>query len=173
MHTGQLRAAAVAVALLMAACGDGTSDEAISSPRGSDTDGYASTTVDPCLVPDPEASRCGIPFDELHELNLRHADRLEFSGDLEVAYAVLVDVEARMQELLTTSGSPTVEQVEQALQEIGEPVNASSESVGASGVGFGVQVDGGCVFGHVGNGSFEAEIGGFVNDGGCLALYGH
>ncbi len=131
------------------------------------------TSLDPCRLPDPEKGVCGIPFEDHRDLNLRHADRLDFAGDLEAAYAVAVEVEKRLEALLASGDPLSTETVESGLRELSEFVTVSDEAVRTSGVAFAIEVDGGCVFGDIGQEAFRVDIGGFVRDGGCLALYGH
>jgi hypothetical protein len=68
--------------------------------------------------------------------------------------------------------APSIEQVQAALAPVGA-ATVSSTAVRTAGAAFGLEVDGGCVFGSVHQGTVRVEIGGYVNDGGCLASYGH
>jgi hypothetical protein len=50
-------------------------------------------------------------------------------------------------------------------------VQVALNAVRQAGTAFAVQVDGGCVFGAVHDGELTVDIGGYINDGGCLATY--
>jgi hypothetical protein len=52
-------------------------------------------------------------------------------------------------------------------------VTVSTNAVRTSGTAFAVPVPGGCVFGSVHDGTVDVAVGGYVNDGGCLASCGH
>jgi hypothetical protein len=69
--------------------------------------------------------------------------------------------------------APSPEHVRQALAPWEPGVTLSTDAVRTSGTAFAVSVDGGCVFGSVHDGVVDVEVGGYVNDGGCLASYGH
>ena len=51
-------------------------------------------------------------------------------------------------------------------------VTVMTNAVGLPGTAFGVLANGGCVFGSILT-EISVEVGGYVNDGGCLAIQAH
>ena len=126
-----------------------------------------------CEGADGGPATCGPTFEELRETNLDYADRMPFAGDLPAATAVADEVRVALAPLAPTLPAPTAAEVEAALAPWAPNVTVSTDAVRTSGTAFGVSVDGGCVFGSVHDGTVDVEVGGGVNDGGCLASYGH
>ena len=122
---------------------------------------------------DFETGLCGLSPEELREMNLAYADRLEFTGDLDAANAVAEQARTALAPIAGVLPQPSVEQVREALAPVSADVSVIDNAVRTAGTAFGIGVDGGCVFGTVHSGTVEVEIGGYVNDGGCLAAYGH
>lgn len=122
---------------------------------------------------DFETGLCGPTFEELREMNLAYADRVDFAGDPDAAAVVADQAAAALQHLAATTPDPSPDQVREALLPVSTAVTVSAKAVRTAGAAFAIEVDGGCVFGSVYQGSVEAEVGGYVNDGGCLAEYGH
>lgn len=120
----------------------------------------------------PADTYCGVTQDELHAMNMHYADRLDFVGDPAEAAITVGVVRELLAPFVGTSTQPSAEDVAAALDGL-ESVQTSTNAVGAAGTAFAVAVDGGCVFGAVLQGELTVELGGFVNDGGCLASYGH
>lgn len=120
----------------------------------------------------PEDTACGVTSEELRDLNLRYADRLPFAGDLAEARAVAEEIRSELGALVAATPDPTEDQLRTALAGY-ESVQTSANPVRASGTGFAVWEGGGCVFGSVAAGQVTVEVGGPINDGGCLASYGH
>jgi hypothetical protein len=89
------------------------------------------------------------------------------------ADAVAGEVRAALGPVAGVLPAPSPEQVRQALAPWEPGVTLSTDAVRTSGTAFAVSVDGGCVFGSVHDGVVDVEVGGYVNDGGCLASYGH
>jgi hypothetical protein len=117
---------------------------------------------------------CGLDPAVLREMNLDYADRLDFTGDIDAAGAVADQVRAALAPLAATPApGPTPDQVRAALAPVGTDVEVSDIAVRTAGTAFGIAVDGGCVFGSVHDGTVDVEVGGYVDDGGCLAEYGH
>jgi len=117
-------------------------------------------------------SQCGVSFEELRRLNLRYADRDPFSGD---GRGILKD-EARVRGALKVLAKPTVVTVRAALVGSGfsaDSIGTSTNAVRMAGVAFAVEADGGCIFGAIYAGELTVDVGGYINDGGCLAAYGH
>jgi hypothetical protein len=121
---------------------------------------------------DFETGLCGVPPEELREMNLHYADRVEFTGDIAAATRVADQARMALEPLAPILPAPAPEQVQGALAPVGY-ATVSSTAVRTAGTAFGIGVDGGCVFGSVHDGTVDVEIGGYVNDGGCLASYGH
>jgi hypothetical protein len=106
-------------------------------------------------------------------LDAQYADRIPFSGDRAAATAMVERTGTALAPLAEVRPSPSPQQVAEALAPVSPNVVVSDNAVRTAGTAFGVEVDGGCVFGSVYDGAIEVEIGGYVNDGGCLAEYGH
>ena len=122
---------------------------------------------------DFETGLCGTSPEELREMNLHYADRVEFTGDVAAATIVADEARLALEPLAAAFPVPSTDQVRTALLPVSDPVSVSSNAVRTAGTAFGIGVDGGCVFGSVHDGQVEVEVGGYVNDGGCLASYGH
>jgi hypothetical protein len=121
----------------------------------------------------PDEPPCGVPFEELRSTNLRYADRLDFEGDPSAALATAEEVRAALDQLVDAQPAPTVEDINGTLALWSDEVQVATNAVRTAGTGFGFGVDGGCVFGSVSDGQVDVSVGGYVNDGGCLASYGH
>lgn len=122
---------------------------------------------------DFETGLCGTSPEELREMNLGYADRMDFTGDLAAATSVADDARAALEPLASVLPAPSPDEVQNALLPVSEHVTVSANAVRTGGTAFGIAVDGGCVFGNVHEGRVAVEVGGYVNDGGCLASYGH
>lgn len=122
---------------------------------------------------DFETGLCGTSPEDLREMNLDYADRMDFTGDLAAATRVADDARAALEPLAPVLPAPSTDAVHNALLPVSEHLTVSANAVRTGGTAFGIAVDGGCVFGNVNQGAVEVEIGGYVNDGGCLASYGH
>jgi hypothetical protein len=122
---------------------------------------------------DFETGLCGTSPEDLREMNLDYADRMDFAGDLAAATLVAEDARAALEPLAPILPAPSTDAVHNALLPVSEHVTVSANAVRTGGTAFGIAVDGGCVFGNVNQGAVEVEVGGYVNDGGCLASYGH
>ena len=120
---------------------------------------------------DYETGLCGLTPEELREINLHYADRVDFTGDLAAATDVADAARIALEPLASVLPAPSIEQVQAALAPVGA-ATVSSTAVRTAGAAFGLEVDGGCVFGSVHQGTVRVEIGGDVNDGGYLASYG-
>ena len=153
-------------AVLLAACG---TDEDLSSPGQSLGPKWSSTTTTAACV----GQECHASFEELRKANLRYADRIDFSGDVDAAEATAAEVRAAVEPLATKEPSATADDVRTALAKWGRDIQVSDNAVKTAGVAFAVAVEGGCVFGSLWNGVVEVNVGGYINDGGCLASYGH
>jgi hypothetical protein len=117
-------------------------------------------------------SQCGVSFDESRRLNLRYADRDPFSGD---GRGILKD-EARARAALKNLGKPSAVSLRAALVGSGfstDSIGISTNAVRMAGLAFAVEADGGCIFGAMYAGELSVDVGGYINDGGCLAAYGH
>jgi hypothetical protein len=144
-------------------------------PAGSVGDGGQPPTSLECVSDaDYATGLCGLDPAVLREMNLDYADRLDFTGDIDAAGAVADQVRAALAPLAATPApGPTPDQVRAALAPVGTDVEVSDIAVRTAGTAFGIAVDGGCVFGSVHDGTVDVEVGGYVDDGGCLAEYGH
>jgi hypothetical protein len=120
-----------------------------------------------------ENGLCGPTPEQLREMNLAYADRLPFGGDPEAAAVVADDVRTALAPLAGALPAPAPDQVQEALARWAPGVVVSTNAVRTAGTAFAVSVEGGCVFGSVHDGQVDVEVGGYVNDGGCLAEYGH
>lgn len=147
--------------------GDGTDDE---TDDGTDRD-RSDEWEEACGDAPPETA-CGVTQQELHDLNMRYADRMPFTGDLDEARRTADELHARLATLAERSPTPTEDEVREALEGY-EGVQTSPDPVRASGTGFAVWAGGGCVFGSISDGVITTEVAGPINDGGCLASYGH
>jgi hypothetical protein len=130
-------------------------------------------SVDCTSDDDVESGMCGLDPEELRETNLAYADRMAFTGDLAAATAIADQARTALGPLADVQPPPTPDQVVHALATIDPHVVVSDNAVRAAGAAFAIEVGGGCVFGSVYDGAVDVEIGGYINDGGCLAVYGH
>lgn len=165
---------AIGGVVILAGRGGGEPPDAVQTDEPSDTGASApGTSVDCTSDEDVEAGRCGLDPEALRESNLAYADRVAFSGDRAAASTIAERVRAALAPLAGARPSPSPDQVADALAPVSRNVVVSDNAVRTAGAAFGIEVDGGCVFGSVYGGAIEVEIGGYVNDGGCLAEYGH
>jgi hypothetical protein len=130
-------------------------------------------SVDCTSDEDVESGMCGLDPEELRETNLAYADRMVFTGDLAAATAIADQARTALGPLADVQPPPTPDQVADALAAFDHHVVVSDNAVRTGGAAFAIDVGGGCVFGSVYDGAVDVEIGGYVNDGGCLAVYGH
>jgi hypothetical protein len=131
------------------------------------------TSTSTCAHIPHDEGGCGLTFEEQRRLNLRYADRIDFAGDVTSARAVADEVRVALAPLADRRPAPAVEDVRAALAPWTPGVEVSDKAVRRAGTAFGVPVDGGCVFGSIYEGELEVEIGGYINDGGCLGVYAH
>lgn len=126
---------------------------------------------------------CGGPtFEELRAQNLHYADRLPFTGDPATSDAIRKEVVTALEPLVAANPAATAtpDEVRSALEawgvaHPGVSFRVADNAVRTAGTAFGIELadQGGCVFGTVNNGTVTAEVGGYINDGGCLAVYAH
>ncbi|WP_312172021.1 hypothetical protein [Microbacterium sp.] len=114
------------------------------------------------------------PYDPDHAMaqNDRYRDRMELSDESRgAAEKPAADVRAAL-ETLRTSGTISVEAVEDAFADAGI---AGIQTIGDErAVAFGAAApEGGCIFGEVSADVLTVEIGGIIMDGGCLPAVGH
>ncbi len=131
-----------------------------------------STSVGPCLSYD----QCGVTFEQLKRDNNRYAQRLPFAGDPVKAEDFAARVRVALAPLGGSGSQPTVEAVQGAMTAVlppGSSVQVTTSARGLSGTAFGVVVAGGCVFGNIAGGVVTVSVGGYIHDGGCLAVIGH
>jgi hypothetical protein len=145
--------------------------------RGADTtvgrDGASSAPASSACVSNDEPP-CGVSFEELRSTNLHYADRIDFIGDPGPALATAEQVRAALQRVVDElQPNPSPDDIEATLAPWSDEVQVSTNAVRTAGTGFGFPVDGGCVFGSVSNGEVVVNVGGYINDGGCLAVFGH
>lgn len=169
-----IRSVVVSVALGVAllGCGGGDDGGSVETAGSLQEDGAATATTwdDPCA--DPRSARCEAAWQEQRQSNRRHADRHDFLGDPANAEPTAATVRDRLARFAGGSATPSAAAVEDALEGLPE-VQTATNAVATAGTAFGVAVDGGCVFGSIHQGEVRVEIGGYVNDGGCLAVNGH
>ena len=174
---------ATAIVLAGAGCGGesrATSAESDASTQVSDAptvveDDSAELSqdeIESACTDTPEDTQCGLTFEELRDLNMRYADRIDFDGDPADAAVLIGVVRHRLEPFVDVPTTPTEDELSDALDGLDSP-QVSASAVGASGVGFAVALEGGCVFGSILEGELTVEYGGYINDGGCLAVYGH
>lgn len=156
----------------------GTGTEA-GAPRPTDlpTDGPDTTTCPPRSSTDNTPCP-GVSFEELRDLNLHYADRQDFIGDPTEALRVAEDIRVALAELLAADPAPDLDDLRRALAPWATDdadLATSDNAVRTAGVAFALAVPGGCVFGSLAPAATEPEVsvGGYINDGGCLASYGH
>ena len=167
---GALVVVGVAVAVAVAQRVDSGSPEVALSEG---TDETTRSTIECLSDADFETGMCGTSPEELREANLAYADRLDFTGDLDAANLVVERARTALAPIAGVLPQPSVEEVQAALAPVSPDVAVIDNAVRTAGTAFGIGVDGGCVFGSVHDGAVEVEVGGYVNDGGCLAAYGH
>jgi hypothetical protein len=182
-RAGQTRAvAAVAVVAVVAIGGvvilagrdGGGPPDAVQTEEPSDIGALApGTSIECSSNEDFESGLCGVDPEALRESNLAYADRVAFSGDRAAATTIAERAGTALAPLAEVRPSPSPDQVADALAPVSPNVVVSDNAVRTAGAAFGIEVDGGCVFGSVYDGAIAVEIGGYVNDGGCLAEYGH
>ncbi|HKE74298.1 MAG TPA: hypothetical protein VKB57_11820 [Acidimicrobiales bacterium] len=153
--------------------------------RGGDGGGFDAAT-DPVAAPsrttttrscrsdaEYETVACGLTPEQLRDINLHYADRVAFTGDRSAADALAARARTALAPLASARPQPSLDQVQTALAPLAPYVQVSSNAVRMAGAAFAIGVDGGCVYGSVWQGAVEVRVGGYVNDGGCLASYGH
>ena len=182
--TRSLRAlAATAVVLAGAGCGDAdpvNSDAADTSVMASeapsiledDAPELSPEEIESACAQAPADTQCGITFEDLHDLNMRYADRFDFKGEPADAAVLIGVVRQRLAPFVGVPTTPTEDELHEVLDGLSYP-QVSASAVRSNGVGFAVSMEGGCVFGSIFEGELTVEYGGFINDGGCLAVYGH
>lgn len=176
LHDGRLRLpplgrrrpvglAAALLALIATGCSQPADDVVAGSP--------ATATTSICAHIPTDQGGCGPTFEKQRNLNLRYADRVEFTGDLAAAEEVARRVRAALEPVAAANPTPPVEDVRAALSEWEPDVQVALNAVRQAGTAFGLPISGGCVFGAIYQGQLIVEIGGYINDGGCLATYAH
>ena len=157
-------AAILLAGLACGACGTGVQNSAAPATT--------STSLGPCLSYD----QCGVSFEQLKRDNNRYAQRLPFTGDPAKAEDFAARVRGALAPLAGTGTQPTVEAVQRAMTAAlppGSSVQVTTSARGLSGTAFGAVVAGGCVFGNIVEGVVTVSVGGYIHDGGCVALIGH
>lgn len=178
-----LALAATAVVLAGAGCGDEdpvTADAPDTSARAGnapavledDSAELSQDEIASVCADAPSNTQCGLTFEQLRDLNMRYADRFDFVGEPADAAVLIGVVRQRLEPFVGVPTTPTEDELYEALDGLSSP-QVSASAVGANGVGFAVSLEGGCVFGSIFEGELTVEYGGFINDGGCLAVYGH
>jgi hypothetical protein len=117
-----------------------------------------------------------VGFQELNRDNRRPYQRQPFAGD-----SIRVEESAaRVREALSpfedSDAQPAVEDVRQAISAVLPSktlVEVTTTAFGLPGTAFGAVVGDGCVFGSIHQGTVTVEVGGYINDGGCLPILGH
>lgn len=168
LRAGAVASVAVAVAVLLAACATAGPDAA-GAPSPSPTAACPSVPGVPdssrdCAVFDPEAAMAE---------NERYREQLPVDPATEVQLEALVEPARLALEAMPVP--PTESAVVAALVSVGV-VGDEVQTTGGHGTGvaFGASVGGGCLTGGVREtGEVTVETGGFIRDGGCLALSGH
>jgi hypothetical protein len=156
------------IALAVGCSGGSAADQVMSTPS------TASPRPQPpaCGLPD-QVQACELSEEELRAVNLRYADRLPYVGNPRAA----LDVQAQVQKRLASiaKGNPGPDELREALSTAFPELEiaTSDNAVRMAGTAFALAVDGGCVFGQIYLGELRVNVGGFINDGGCLAVYGH
>lgn len=152
--------------LVMAGCGSRAANPTAAKP--------SATTTNPCL---PNGSCQPASFEELNRVNRRYADRMPFSGDSAKAEEFAARVRQNLSPLADSDAyAPPIEDVRRAVVAALPPntsVGVTTSAFGLPGTAFGADVAGGCVFGSISQRTLNVEVGGYVNDGGCVALLGH
>jgi hypothetical protein len=147
----------------VAGCGPG-----VESPRAE----TSPTTTNPCPTPDA----CGVSFEQLHRDNVRYADRLPFAGNRVMAEDFAARVRAALAPLAGAEQQPTEEAVQRAIVAVLPPstfVQVSTKARRLPGTAFGAGVADGCIFGNISGGVLTVNVGGYIHDGGCLAVIAH
>jgi hypothetical protein len=121
---------------------------------------------------DPTFQTCGVSFQQLHASNTMYAARGPFNGIRPEIERLVVKV---AQALAPMAANPTVASVLTALQRLrpAPSVQVTDHAFAMAGVAFGIEADGGCVYGQIYHGRVSVHIGGYISDGGCLALTAH
>jgi hypothetical protein len=145
----------------LAACGSGPAGRV--SP---------STTCAPSV----NGGACGAAgFDQLKQANERYADRMPTTGDTSALPPAVTRVRAALAPVAAQAAPPTVDAVRSVLTGLfpGDFVQVSTNAVRMAGTAFGIGIAGNCVFGQIYDHQLVVQSGGPINDGGCLAEYGH
>jgi hypothetical protein len=164
------RAIAVGVLVVTLVVGTACGTESSLDSAAPAVDDPSLPTTSAACEADPTS--CGVSFEELRDDNLRYADRLAFEGDPAEARLTADEVREALAAIAPSLPAPSEEQVADALRGW-DLVVVSASAVKTAGTAFAVEVAGGCVFGSVHDGEVHVAVGGYVNDGGCLASYGH
>jgi hypothetical protein len=158
-------AAAVAAAFLMIGCASASTEPPLTrSPSPTAT--FACPEVEGVELP-PEC----IPYDPEQSMaqNDRHRERtdLDQNGRAEAERAAVPVTTAL--EALRADGALTGESVEQAIRGAGLTSVQVRDDYGRYLFGATAPA-GGCVFGEISTDTLSVEVGGFILDGGCLAM---
>ncbi|MDQ1597923.1 MAG: hypothetical protein QOI70_1347 [Microbacteriaceae bacterium] len=105
--------------------------------------------------------------------NLKYRDRQDLSAqETDAATGFIQPVTTALQPLADGQVPMTKDSVVAAVVSAGF-ASRDVQTVEGVGIGFGASTGYGCVFGSVGAGTVSVEVGGYINDGGCLAVSGH
>ncbi|MDQ6724873.1 MAG: hypothetical protein M3066_01655 [Actinomycetota bacterium] len=123
------------------------------------------------------ANACAVGFEQLHRDNVRYAERLPFAGDTVKAQGSAARVRDALSPLARSGErAPAVEAVQGAMMAVLPPktfVQVMTNARYLPGTAFGAEVAAGCVFGNILDGVLAVDVGGYIRDGGCLAIIGH
>ncbi|CAN5121867.1 hypothetical protein BH11ACT4_BH11ACT4_17240 [soil metagenome] len=161
----KLLAALIAV-LTLAGCATAPEGTPSSSPSWINCDAVSGTEpVSTCPAPTSDAG--------VHPENEAYRDRMPLAaGDQAMADALIPRVTAALQPLADGTTAVTASAVVAAMVTAGFAASDVQVAEG-SGVAFGASTGYGCIFGGVNLGQLELDAGGYIKDGGCLALAGH
>lgn len=159
--------ALAAAALALAGCAAApVSNEASPSPSWINCDAVLGTEpISTCPAPTAEGG--------VHPENEAYRDRRPVDAATQAELDALVaPVTAALQPLADGAVPISGKAVIAAIVSAGFAA-ADVQVTEASGVAFGASTGAACVFGGVQPGRLEVAAGGYINDGGCLALSGH
>ena len=170
-RSGRLALGLVVVLLMLTGCAAGPG---VPSPSPTPT------AACPKPIEGPDLEGC-VPFDPDASMaqNERYRDRRELSDEqLAQSVAVVAAASIALEPFTLPDATVTETAVVDALVDAGFPRETIqtlvAERTDGTAVAFGVAADfGGCVFGEVSARGLSIDAGGYILDGGCLAMTGH
>lgn len=160
----------LAAGLSLAGCAAPGNRDAAATGRPSPSPTGACPRVDDL----PQQNRACVTYDGDAAMaeNRRYREPIPLGAEAKAQLAVYIEPARKALESLRPP--PTADDVVRALASIGLDERDIQTSDAGTGIRFGASATGGCVRGSVGlDGTVQVVAGGYIMDGGCLAMNGH